>query len=170
MNRSLIVAVSSNGIIGANGQLPWKLPADLRHFRRLTMGHTLLMGRRTYQSLGRPLPGRRNLVVSRDPHFAAPGCETFSSIDDAFAAASADEQLFVIGGREIYRQCLPLVDRLYWTHVLAEVAGDTRFPQVHWQQWKLIEQQSYAADERNEHPFVCRLFQRLAPDRTPDDK
>lgn len=126
---SLIVAMSQNRVIGRDGGLPWHLPADLQRFKQLTIGQTLLMGRKTWQSIGRPLPGRRILVLSRDPGFRAEGCSVVADLPSGIAASHTPE-LFVCGGSEIYRQALPLVQRIYLTELLREVEGDTFFPEL----------------------------------------
>jgi dihydrofolate reductase len=139
---ALVVAVARNGVIGMDGGLPWRLPSDLKTFRRLTMGKPVVMGRRTFQSLKRPLDGRDNLVVTRDPQFAAPGAEVFAAIEPAIARAmvlagerGADE-IMVIGGADIYAQLIGRADRLYWTEVDAMPAGDTLFPSFDRSQWR----------------------------------
>ena len=161
MNVSLIVAVSENGIIGQKGQLPWRLSHDLRRFKRLTMGHHLVMGRRTYESIGRPLPGRTSVVISRNPQFRAADCLVARDLAGAFEMAREDSEVFVIGGRQIYELALPHVSRLYWTQVHARVEGDTSFPSIDWEQWELVEQESIAADDRNEFASTFRLYQRI---------
>lgn len=126
---ALIVAVAENGVIGASGALPWRLPADLAHFRRTTWGHPLVMGRRTWESLGAPLPGRRNLVVTRRPDYDAGGAEVFGSLDAALEAARrTDGEPFVIGGATIFEQALPRATVIHWTEVHQRPDGDTRFP------------------------------------------
>ena len=124
----LIAAVARNGTIGRDNELPWRLKADLQHFRALTLGHPILMGRKTWESLGRPLPGRRNLVVSRDPGFRAEGAECFADPAAAIAAAGEAPTLFVIGGAQLYTTLLPCADRLELTEVWADVSGDAHFP------------------------------------------
>ncbi len=124
----LIAAVARNGIIGRDGRMPWHLAADLQHFRRLTMGHAMLMGRRTWDSLGRPLPGRRSIVISRDPGWHAEGAEHATSLPAALALVAADAQAFVIGGAQLYAQALPLADKLQLTEIDHDFPGDTRFP------------------------------------------
>ena len=127
---SLIVAMSENRVIGREGGIPWDLPADRRRFRELTTGHTLVMGRRTFESIGRPLPGRRTIVLSRTPGFTAPGCEVAPSLAAALALCAGEEELFVCGGAGVYREAMALADRIYLTLVHREVAGDTFFPPV----------------------------------------
>ena len=125
----LIAAMAQNRTIGSNGELPWQLPADLKRFKQLTMGQTLLMGRKTYQSIGRSLPGRETIVLSRDPQFYATGCTVVASLEEGIATAQT-EQLFICGGGEIYRQALPLVEKIYLTELLTDVAGDTFLPEL----------------------------------------
>lgn len=124
---ALIAAMAQNRCIGRNGKLPWQLPADLQRFKQITMGQTLLMGRKTYQSIGRPLPGRETIILSRNPFFVAAGCKVVSSLEEALAQAQT-EQLFVCGGAEIYRQTLSLADKIFLTELLVDVAGDAFFP------------------------------------------
>ena len=124
----IVAAIARNGVIGVDNGLPWRLKADLQHFRALTMGHPILMGRKTWESLGRPLPRRRNLVVSRDPQFQAEGAEVFQNPEAAIAAAADADRLFVIGGAQLYTTLLPCADRLELTEVWADVSGDARFP------------------------------------------
>jgi len=132
-----VVAIGRNGVIGRDGGLPWPPTGDLRHFKALTMGHPLVMGRRTYESIGRPLPGRTTLVVTRDPGWAADGVVVHHSVDDALAAAGAlDETVFVVGGASVYAATLPRADRLVVTWVEQEPAGDTVFPDVDWARWQ----------------------------------
>ncbi len=141
MQISIIAAMAENGVIGRDGQLPWHLKADLQRFKRLTMGHTIIMGRKTWESIGRPLPGRRMVVVTRQNGYQAEGVQVAASLDDALALArlAGDEEAFIIGGAEIYRLALPLADRLYLTRVLAPVEGDTTFPEFDASHWRLVE-------------------------------
>ena len=125
---SLIAAVGRNGVLGRDNALIWRLPGDLAHFKRTTLGHPVLMGRRTWESLGRPLPGRRNLVVSRDPHFQAPGAEVCASFDAALQRCAGSDEVFVIGGAQLYAAALPRAQRLWLTEVHARADGDAFFP------------------------------------------
>lgn len=127
---SIIVAMAKDRIIGHKGQLPWQLPGDLQRFKRLTMGQTLVMGRRTFESIGAPLPGRRTIVVSRDLAYSAPGCDVAASLDEALSLAGDGREVFICGGEDIYRQALPLTDRIYLTELDYRVFGDTRFPEL----------------------------------------
>ena len=133
---SLIAAVAANGVIGRDGDLPWRLSDDLRHFKAMTLGKPVIMGRKTWQSIGRPLPGRRNIVVSRDAAFTAQGVEIVASIDAALAAIAGAEEAMVIGGGAIYAQALARADRLYITDVHAEIEGDVHFPPFDRAAWR----------------------------------
>ena len=127
---AIIVAMAKNRVIGKNGQLPWQLPTDLQRFKKLTMGHTLLMGRATFESLGQPLLGRRIIVVSRNPDYRATGCDVVASIEAGLVLGNSASKLFICGGEDIYRQTLPLVERIYLTKLDIEVVGDTYFPPI----------------------------------------
>ena len=147
-----VVAVARNGVIGRENKLPWRLKADLAHFRATTMGHPILMGRKTWESLGRPLPGRRNLVVTRDPGYVASGAEVFSRINAAVQAADG-EKLCVIGGAELFRQLMDRVDVLVLTEVHADVPGDVYFPSFNRDDFVETSRESHAADAQNEFPY-----------------
>lgn len=159
---SLIAAVSTNRVIGRDGDLPWRLSADLRHFKRTTMGHHLIIGRATWDELGRPLPGRTMVVVTRNRAFAPEGVLVAHSLAEALAAASGDDRPFIGGGGEIYRQALDadVVERMYLTRVHAEVDGDTFFPEVDWDRWLLADRIDHPADEANDHPFSFEIWDR----------
>ena len=161
MTVSLVAAVAENGIIGRAGGLPWHLPDDLRWFKQLTMGHAVVIGRRTYESVGRPLPGRRWIVLSRDPGFRPSGVETAPDLNAALGRAGGGE-IFVAGGAAVYQAALPLADRLYLTVVHAAVAGDTRFPPVNFDDWTLVDERFHPADERHAHAFTFRTYERRA--------
>lgn len=157
---ALIVAMDENRLIGREGDLPWRLPNDLAHFKRLTMGHPILMGRKTWESLGRPLPGRRNIVLTRDTAYVAEGGEVLHSLDEALRAAQDSEMIFVIGGAEIYAMAMGQADRLYVTHVKAQLEGDTWFPEMDPAQWVEMEREEHAADTRNEHDHDFVIYDR----------
>ena len=159
---SLIVAVSSNGVIGRDGDLPWHLPADLRHFKKTTMGHHLIIGRATWDEVGRPLPGRTMVVVTRNRDFNADGVLVAHSVEEALALARDDDEPFIGGGAEIYRQALEagLVDRLHITRVHADVEGDTLFPRINFDQWLLTDRVDHPADEKNDHPYTFERYDR----------
>jgi dihydrofolate reductase len=151
---ALVVAMAENGVIGNSNQLPWHLPADLKHFKALTMGKPMLMGRKTFDSIGRALPGRRNLVMTRGKSIEAPGVETVPTVDAALAATRDADELMVIGGAEIFRLCLPRARRIYLTRVHAPIAGDTRFPNVDWSEWHCLERTAHAADDKNAYSMT----------------
>jgi dihydrofolate reductase len=160
---SCIWAMSENGVIGRGGDLPWRIPADLRRFRELTMGHAIVMGRKTWESIGRPLFGRRSLVLSRARDYRAGGAEVVHSLDEALALAGAtgDREVFVAGGAEVYRAALPRASRLYVTLVCAEVEGDVRLPEGAFEGFRLVEDEPHAADERNPHAYRFRVYERV---------
>jgi dihydrofolate reductase len=163
MRVSLIVAMASGGVIGRDNRLPWHLPADLRRFKRLTMGHPLVVGRKTFESIGRPLPGRTMVVVTRDPGYAPPGVRVAHSVDEALAVAAAAEggdEVFVAGGAEIYRQTLPRADRLHLTRIEAEIPGDTRFPEFDESQWRLTQEERHEPDDEVPFAYTFQIFDR----------
>jgi dihydrofolate reductase len=157
---TLVVAVADNGVIGRDGDLPWRLPEDLKHFRRLTLGNTVLMGRKTFESLGKPLEGRANWVLSRDPAYAPAGATVFRDLAAALAAPPQG-RLIVIGGAELYRQTLPQARRLELTRVHANVAGDTHFPRYDPAQWREVAREDRPADERHAHAYSFLSLERL---------
>jgi dihydrofolate reductase len=150
---SLIVAMAENRVIGVNNTLPWRLPADLKHFRRLTTGHAVIMGRRNYESIGKPLPDRTNIVVTQNLRYQAPGCIVVHSIDEALRRAANDPEIFVIGGAKIYEQTLDRADRLYLTLVHATIPGDTYFPEINGAEWAERENERHEAEEKNSYAF-----------------
>ena len=156
----MIVAMSTDRVIGRDGHLPWRLSADLRRFKRITMGHAIIMGRKTFQSIGRPLPGRRSIVVTRQPGISAEGIEFVSSPQAALERVADDSEAFFIGGAEIYRHALPLVQRIYLTLVHTTVAGETFFPQIDLDRWRLLEESRHAADEKNEFEHSFLVYER----------
>jgi dihydrofolate reductase len=149
---AFVVAIDRNMVIGKDGALPWRLPDDLKHVRELTIGKPLIMGRRTYDSIGRPLPGRTNIVLTRDPAFHPEGVKVARSKEEALALAGDVPEVIVFGGAEIYRLFLPEADRLYLTEVDAAVTGDARFD-FDRDEWKVIESAAHPADERHPHAF-----------------
>lgn len=164
MKVSLIVAMAEGGVIGRAGRLPWHLPTDMARFKRLTMGHHLILGRRTWESIGRALPGRQMLVVSRRAQELdlPEGVRGVASVAEALTIAeqAGEEEAFVAGGAAIYRDALPRADRLYLTWVQAEVTGDTFFPAVNPAEWREVEREEVAADARNPHPTSFTVFER----------
>ena len=164
MRLSILAAVSENGVIGREGELPWHLPAELRHVKQLTTGHTLLMGRKTYESIGRPLPKRTSIVITRDPHYtAAPGVIVVADFEAAVTSAQerGESEAFVFGGEAVYALALPRADRLYLTRVHAKVAGDAFFPALEEEGWSLVHEERHAADERHAHAFTFQTFDRI---------
>jgi dihydrofolate reductase len=149
---SLIVAMDENRLIGSANQLPWHLPADLAFFKRTTMGKPIIMGRKTYESIGRPLPGRRNIVITRDPHFSAEGCEIVNAIDQALTSCSDHDELMLIGGASLYQQTMEQASCMYITRIYHRFNGDTWFPEFDSAQWTIAEQQDFDVDEKN--PFA----------------
>jgi dihydrofolate reductase len=156
---SLVAAVADGGVIGESGSLPWRMPADLAHFKGLTMGHTLLVGRKTFQSIGRALPGRRTIVLTHEPGWHAAGCTVAGSLEEALAAAGSAET-FVIGGASVYAQFLPFASRLFITRIEAVVAGDTFFPPIDGGEWQLAERKRGVVDAANPLPHEFQLWQR----------
>jgi len=160
MSISLIVAVSTNNVIGVRGALPWHISEDLRRFRRLTTGKPVVMGRKTYASIGKPLPERRNIVISRDPQFTATGCDIVASPDAAIELTGDSAEVMVIGGSQIYAAFLPLARRIYLTRVHAHVDGDTYFAALDEAHWKLVACEEYAANEARRHGFAFMTYDR----------
>lgn len=151
---NLVWCMAENGVIGVENRLPWHMPADLRRFKDLTSGHFIIMGRKTFESFPRPLPNRRHIIVTRDKDYrAVEGCEVVHSIDAAFARASGEEEVFVIGGASLYAQTLPRADRLYVTLIHARFDGDANFPSFDWQAWKETTREDHAPDEKNRYPY-----------------
>ncbi|ALM85870.1 dihydrofolate reductase [Bordetella sp. N] len=151
---TLVVAYARNRVIGRDNALPWKIPGDLAHFKRTTLGHPIVMGRKTWESLGRPLPGRRNIVISRDTAYAAAGAEVVTSLPAALAACADVAQVCVIGGAQIYAAAIPLADRIVATEVKADVDGDAWFPELPAGEWREASRQAQPAENGYEYDFV----------------
>lgn len=165
MILSVIVAMAHNRVIGLNNQMPWHLPADLAWFKKNTLNKPVIMGRKTFESIGRPLPNRHNIVISRQIESIDNKISNVSwvkSIDEAisFAQKQQPDEVFIIGGGNIYKQVLPLIDRLYLTHIDAELQGDTYFPDYLPEQWQVIYQEDHQADEKNSYPYQFKILQR----------
>jgi dihydrofolate reductase len=160
MKLTAVVAASDNDVIGRGNALPWHLPADLAHFKRVTLGKPILMGRRTFESIGRPLPGRRNLVLSRGG-FAAPGVETVRSLDEALALAAGEPELANIGGAEVFRLALPRTDLIYLTRVHCTIDGDTFLPPLAASEWREVAREERPADERNPYAMSFLTLERV---------
>ena len=161
MKLSIVVAMSKGRVIGREGQLPWRLSADLQRFKRLTMGHPIVMGRKTFESIGRPLPGRQSIVITRQPEFHAEGIQVAKDLQGALQiAGKASNEVFVIGGAQIYALALPSADRLYITLVEANIPGDSFFPEWDSQQWELVEESCHPADSKNAFATRFQIFDR----------
>ena len=167
MRIVFLAAVAENGVIGRDGDLPWRLSTDLKRFKANTMGKPIVMGRKTWESFPkRPLPGRLNIVITRNPGYRAEGAEVVGSLDDALKLArvrsrcDAAEEICVIGGGEIYRQAMPLADGLKITHVLTEVEGDTSFPAIDADQWREVSSEYFEAGEKDSHPTRYAVYER----------
>ena len=158
---SLLAALARNRVIGADNRLPWHLPEDLRRFKALTLGHPVIMGRKTYASIGRPLPGRTNIVVTRDPGYAAPGCIVVHTLDEAIAAGADAAEIFVIGGAEIYALALARADRLHLTEIDAEFPGDARFPEFDAAKFALVARETGVHDGLR---FAFCVYDRRSPE------
>ena len=156
---SLIVALGTNRVIGRGAIIPWRLPADQQRFKQLTMGRPLIMGRKTYESIGRPLPERLNIVVTRQSDYAAEGCEVVGSLEAALKRAG-DGEVFVIGGSDLYQATLPIADRLHLTLVELAPEGDVLFPEIDWREWDEVERTTGQVDEKNVHPYTFITLER----------
>lgn len=157
---SLIWAMSENRVIGRDNALPWHLPADLKYFRRITSGHPIIMGRKNYESIGRPLPNRQNIVVSRRHDYVAPGCVVVHSVDHALEVADAAKEIFIIGGASLYTATLDRAERLYLTQIHAQVDGDVLFPDFDRQAWREVWREDHAADAQHAHNFSFIVLER----------
>jgi len=156
-----MVAMARNRVIGAKGAIPWRLPDELTRFRNITMGHHIIMGRKTWESIGRPLPGRTSVIITRQSGYRAPGALVAHSLDEAIAACRDDEEIFVIGGAELYSQALPRASRVYLTVVDADIEGDTWMPEFDASAWRETASQSFTADERHAYPYRCSIHERV---------
>jgi len=159
---SMISAMSQGRVIGLNGVMPWYLPADLANFKRSTMGCPVVMGRKTYDSIGRPLPGRKNIVLSRSANLSLPGCEMASSLEDALQLVSHEKEVFIIGGQQLYEQALPMAHRLYLTRIDATFDGDTFFPDYTCADWVQLSSEAFPADAKNPHPYRFERLERVS--------
>ena len=160
---AIIVAIAKDNVIGKSNTIPWYCPEDLKYFKRTTLGHPVLMGRKTYESLKiKPLPGRKNIVVTRDKNLNYPGCDMVESVEVGIAQAqtSGAEKLFIIGGADIYQQCLSLASELYVTEVDVDIEGDRYFPSIDYSNWSLMHEHDYHADESNPYSMTFKVFTR----------
>lgn len=162
MILSLIAAVANNNVIGNDNKLIWHMPADLKRFKKTTMGHSILMGRKTWESIGKPLKGRQNLVLTRKEFFLAEGCEVVHSIDQAIKKTKHEKEVFVIGGSDIYEQCIDLfyTRRMYITRIYANFDGDAFFPDIDEEQWELEDMEEFDADEKNKYPYAFLKYKK----------
>lgn len=150
---SIIVALSENNVVGVRNQLPWKLSADLKRVKALTMGHHIIMGRKTYESIGKPLPGRTNVIITRNNNFKAEGCVTAKSLEHALEISKDDSEVFIFGGGEIFRDAMSFASKIYMTRVHTHLDGDTYFPEVKPFDWRIINLEEFKADEKNEFDY-----------------
>ena len=157
---SIICATSANGIIGAGNTLPWRLSADLKRFKKLTMGHAIIMGRKTYESIGKALPGRTNIVVTRNPNFKAEGCHVAHSLKDAIALCKGDNEIFIIGGASIYREAVSLAGRLYLTTIHKDFEGDTRMFKINPAEWREIQKEDVQPDATNPFSYSFAILEK----------
>lgn len=166
MTLALIAAYAQNRVVGINNQLPWHLPEDLKYFKRITTGKAIIMGRKTYESIGRPLPNRTNIVITSNPEFSAPGIVVVNSLQAAIDHAESvntingEDETMIIGGATIYELALPLADRLYLTHVHADVEGDAYFPEVDFSGWKQVANEDYSASETNPYDYSFAVYEK----------
>jgi dihydrofolate reductase len=158
---SIIVAMARNRVIGAGNKIPWHLPAELKLFKSITMGHHIVMGRNTWESIGRLLPGRTSVIVTRQPSYRVDGAIMASSIDHAIDACNGDSEIFVIGGAQLYAAAMPYANRLYLTVVAADVAGDAHMPEFDFASWRECSAQTFAADEKNPYDYVQTVYERI---------
>jgi dihydrofolate reductase len=162
MQISILVAVSENNVIGYKNKIPWHLPGDLKRFKDLTMGHWILMGRKTFESIGKALPGRTNAVITGNSEYIASGCKIFASIKEAVACAreNGESEVFIIGGEKIYQEALPLCKRIYLTRVQAQIEGDVFFPSVEWKEWKILQEEYHPSDSKHLYPLTFYILEK----------
>ncbi len=158
---SLIVAMGKNRVIGASGAIPWRLPNELQLFKRVTMGHHIIMGRKTWESIGRLLPGRTTVIVTRQKDYAVTGAIIANSLTDAIVKCATDNEIFVVGGGELYREALPKADRLYLTIVDTAPAGDTLMPEFNMAEWREVTSENHEADEKHAHAYRFNIYDRV---------
>jgi len=160
MQINAIVAMSENHVIGNKNQLPWHLPADLQHFKTITFGKPILMGRKTFQSIGRPLPGRKNIILTTDKNFTAEGCDVAHSIAEALKIVEDQTEIFIIGGANLYATMLPQVQKLYLTIINQQFSGDAFFPELNMSEWREISREDHLPDEKNQYAFSFLVLER----------
>ena len=159
---SIISAVSDNNVIGKTNSLPWYLPADLKHFKDVTMGHIIIMGQKTHESIGRALPGRTNIVLTFDNDFKAEGCIITTSIEEALRVASAknEDEVFIIGGASVYKQFMEIADKLYITRIHYKFDGDVYFPKIDEKKWKIVSIDKHKKDSKNAYDYTFKVYQK----------
>ncbi len=160
---SAIVAIAENNVMGKDNDIPWYLPADLKYFKKTTLGHHIIMGRKTYQSIGNPLPKRTNIIITRNPFFIASGCISTNSIEQALSVAleNGEEEAFIIGGAEIYKLSIPYLDKLYITKVDLNIKGDTFFPEIDFSNWNLISEEPHEKNGKNEFDYTFKVYHKI---------
>lgn len=163
MHISLVAAASENNVIGDENEIPWHLPDDMKFFREITEGKPIVMGRKTFESIGRPLPKRHNIIISRQHDYDAPGCDVVSSLEEALELAEEDhsDEICVIGGGQIYKQAMELADRIYLTRVHATVDGDTFFPEIHEEDWEEVHREEHPKDSQHDYAFTIIHYEKL---------
>ena len=157
----MIAAMAKNNVIGIKNGLPWDLPADMKHFREITSGKTVIMGARTFESIGKALPKRRNIVITLDKNQIAEGAEIVFSLDEAIESCKNEGEVMIIGGASIYRQFLPKAQRVYLTVIDGKFEGDAFFPEMDMNEWKIVNEEKHEADEKNSHPYTFKVFERV---------
>lgn len=162
MTISIIAAVAENRVIGHKNQLPWHLPNDLRNFKALTLNKPVIMGRKTFESIGKPLPGRENIIITRQQDYPAPGCQVMDSLEQALEYASDQEEVMIIGGANIYEQALPHADRMYITQIHCGFNGDALFPEWNEAEWREVKREDHSDDNLNVFPYSFLVLERLS--------
>ena len=162
MSVSLIVALAENHCIGINNQLPWRQSNDLQHFKKITLGKPVIMGRKTYESIGKPLPNRPNIIISRDKSYNVDSCEVYHSLLDALKAYSKEPEVMIIGGAQIFLEALPLVNNIYLTWIHAHIDGDAFFPYLNQEEWEEVSREFHSADEKNQFDYSFVVIERAS--------
>ena len=162
MKVSMIVAASANNVIGVDGGLPWRLSEDLRRFKKITMGKTMIMGRLTFESIGEALPGRRSIVITRQANYEAEGCDVVTTMDAALELASDADEVMIIGGGKVYEQLLPMTDRIYLTRVHAEINGDTFFPKISEDEWRIVSSKPLPSNDERPFSISFQTLERIS--------
>ena len=161
MITSIIVAMDLNSVIGKDNQLPWRLPRELQYVKQTTMGHPIILGRKNYEAIGRPLPGRRNIVMTRDPHFSAEGCEIAHSVEEVYKLCEGEEEIFIFGGEQIYQLFMDQTDKMYITVIHHEFEGDTFFPEWNPSEWREVSKVQGITDEKNPYIYFYHVYERI---------